>query len=216
MNEIKRYVNAVERHLRLDRATRLRVMNDLASDLQSRLDSGETLADIQAELGDARTLADTFNREFDDHRDPASPWRWAFLTLAAAVAVGSVCAGVHTARQVTSLGIIGGADGPTTIYVATRFTAPSLLRTFAWLAGLLGGYVLLGPARRSGKWLPLAIGLCAAGTVLALVWWVLYTVSVLSGGLPFVLYTLAAGAVYSGVWLCALLLWRALRARRRQ
>ena len=35
MNEVKRYVNTVERHLRLDRTTRLRVMNDLASDLQA-------------------------------------------------------------------------------------------------------------------------------------------------------------------------------------
>ena len=61
MNEVKRYVNTVERHLHLDRSTRLRVMNDLASDLQSRLDAGETLADIQADLGDARTLAETLN-----------------------------------------------------------------------------------------------------------------------------------------------------------
>ena len=82
MNEIKRYVNTVERHLHLDRATRLRVMNDLAGDLQSRLEAGESLAEIQAELGDARTLADTLNREFADHRDSASPWRWAFLALA--------------------------------------------------------------------------------------------------------------------------------------
>ena len=40
MNEMKRYVNTVERCLRLDPATRLRVMNDLASDLQSRLEAG--------------------------------------------------------------------------------------------------------------------------------------------------------------------------------
>ena len=56
MNEMKRYVNTVERCLRLDPATRLRVMNDLASDLQSRLEAGETMEQIRRGTGRPGTV----------------------------------------------------------------------------------------------------------------------------------------------------------------
>mgnify|MGYP005763467891 FL=1 len=88
MNEIKRYVNRVEWNLRLDWPTRVRVMNDLASDLQSRLEAGETLADIRADLGGPEQLAATLNEAFADHRDPAPRWRW-WLLAGADVEVGS-------------------------------------------------------------------------------------------------------------------------------
>ena len=85
MNEMKRYVNTVERCLRLDPATRLRVMNDLASDLQSRLEAGETMEQIRAELGGPEQLAAALEAEFAAHRDPAPRWRWWLLVGAAAV-----------------------------------------------------------------------------------------------------------------------------------
>ena len=86
MNEMKRYVNTVERCLRLDPATRLRVMNDLASDLQSRLEAGETMEQIRAELGGPEQLAAALEAEFAAHRDPAPRWRcWLPAALCAAV-----------------------------------------------------------------------------------------------------------------------------------
>ena len=88
MNEMKRYVNTVERCLRLDPATRLRVMNDLASDLQSRLEAGETMEQIRAELGGPEQLAAALEAEFAAHRDPAPRWRWWLLAGAAAVVAG--------------------------------------------------------------------------------------------------------------------------------
>ena len=113
MNEMKRYVNTVERCLRLDPATRLRVMNDLASDLQSRLEAGETMEQIRAELGGPEQLAAALETEFAAHRDPAPRWRWWLLAGAAAVLAAAAFGSCAQRQAAASVGIIGGADGPT-------------------------------------------------------------------------------------------------------
>lgn len=216
MNEVKRYVNTVERHLRLDRTTRLRVMNDLASDLQSRLDAGETLADIQAELGDARTLADTLNREFADHRENASPWRWAFLVLAVFLALVFVVGGMTARQEAASIGIIGGADGPTAIYVSVQYTFLDTLYALSWLATLIGGYCLLGPARRgSRRRLLVPMVLCGASVLVQLAWF-FRTVWQFGGSITVLLPLWGSALVRSGIWLSGWLLWRAVRDWRRR
>lgn len=216
MNEVKRYVNTVERNLRLDRATRLRVMNDLASDLQSRLDAGETLEDIRADLGDARTLAETLNREFADHRDNASPWRWAFLVLAIFLALVFAVNGLSARQEAASIGIIGGADGPTAIYVTTQYPLMSGLRDLAWLVTLVGGYWLLGPARRgSRKRLLVPMILCGAACLLQLIC-IVGSMSSVGGDPLTMLRFLVSNVAVSGIWLSGLLLWQAVRAWRRR
>lgn len=215
MNEVKRYVNTVERHLRLDRATRLRVMNDLASDLQSRLDAGETLADIQADLGDARTLADTLNREFADHRDNASPWRWAFLVLAIFLVLVIAVNGMTAQSNSASIGIIGGADGPTAIFVSVQYTVLDILYTVSWPVTLVGGYFLLGPARRGSHkrlLVPLVLG---GASFLVQIAWIVYSVWQMEGGILVLLPLWVGIFVRSGIWLSGWLLWRSVRAWRR-
>lgn len=214
MNEVKRYVNTVERHLHLDRSTRLRVMNDLASDLQSRMDAGETLADIQADLGDARTLAETLNREFSDHRDNASPWRWAFLVLAIFLALVFAVSGLTSRQEAASIGIIGGADGPTAIYVADSFGGLDTLHTLSWLAALVGGYWLLGPARRgSRKRLLVPVILEGVSLVIQLLWLVVHMAGI---GTGVFLYLWGSTLVRSGIWLSVgLLCWTIHDWRRR-
>lgn len=214
MNEVKRYVNTVERHLHLDRSTRLRVMNDLASDLQSRLDAGETLADIQADLGDARTLAETLNREFSDHRDNASPWRWAFLVLAIFLALVFAVSGLTSRQEAASIGIIGGADGPTAIYVADSFGGLDTLHTLSWLAALVGGYWLLGPARRgSRKRLLVPVILEGVSLMIQLLWLVVHMAGI---GTGVFLYLWGSTLVRSGIWLSVgLLCWTIHDWRRR-
>lgn len=216
MNEVKRYVNTVERHLRLDRRTRLRVMNDLASDLQSRLDAGETLEDIRADLGDARTLAETLNREFADHRDNASPWRWAFLVLAIFLALVFAVNGLSARQEAASIGIIGGADGPTAIYVTTQYSLMSGLRDLAWPVTLVGGYWLLGPARRgSRKRLLVPMILCGVACLLQLIC-IVGSMSSVGGDPLTMLRFLVSNVAVSGIWLSGLLLWQAMRAWRRR
>lgn len=216
MNEVKRYVNTVERHLRLDRTTRLRVMNDLASDLQSRLDAGETLADIQADLGDARTLAETLNREFPDHRDNASPWRWAFLVLAVFVALVLGVNGLTARQEAASIGIIGGADGPTAIFVSVQYTILDVLYAVSWPVTLVGGYCLLGPARRgSRKRLLVPMILCGASALVQLVWF-LGSVWQFGGEISVLLPLWGSAFIRSGIWLSGWLLWRAVCDWRRR
>lgn len=216
MNEVKRYVNTVERHLRLDRTTRLRVMNDLASDLQSRLDAGETLTDIQAELGDARTLADTLNREFADHRDNASPWRWAFLALALFLALVFAVGGMTARQEAASIGVIGGADGPTAIYVSVQYTVLDTLYVLSWLATLVGGYCLLGPARRGSRnRLLVPMVLCGASALVQLAW-LFRSIWQFSGDITVLLPLWVSALVRSGIWLSGWLLWCTVRDWRRR
>ena len=130
MNAIKHYVYAVERRLRLDRQTKLRVMNDLASDLQSRLDAGETLAEIEADLGSPAELAANRNAAFPGQQRLASPWRWLFAAAAALLALWMALASMPAQTS----GIIGGADGPTAIVVTASGPDFSLFGLFCALA----------------------------------------------------------------------------------
>lgn len=161
MNAIKQYVNAVERRLRLDRQTKLRVMNDLASDLQSRLDAGETLAEIEADLGSPAELAANLNAAFPEHQRPASPWRWLFAAAAALLALWMALASMPAQTS----GIIGGADGPTAIVVTASGPDFSLFGLFCALAAafLYLGWCRCGRPRRYGA----AIALSAVCLVLA-------------------------------------------------
>ena len=149
MNAIKQYVNAVERRLRLDRQTKLRVMNDLASDLQSRLDAGETLAEIEADLGSPAELAANLNAAFPEHHRPASPWRWLFAAAAALLALWMALASMPAQTS----GIIGGADGPTAIVVTASGPDFSLFGLFCALAA---AFLFLG-------WSAVCLALAALG-----------------------------------------------------
>ena len=54
---VKRYMNAIERRLRVDRKTKIRIMTELASDFQSRRESGQTDEAIMKELGTPEEVA---------------------------------------------------------------------------------------------------------------------------------------------------------------
>ena len=164
MNEMKRYVNTVERCLRLDPATRLRVMNDLASDLQSRLEAGETMEQIRAELGGPEQLAAALEAEFAAHRDPAPRWRWWLLAGAAAVLAAAAFGSCAQRQAAASVGIIGGSDGPTAIFVSGPVAFPGWWPLgLVWAVLLVAAFLLLGWCRHGRPrrcWLPAA--LCAA------------------------------------------------------
>lgn len=125
MNPIKQYTTSIERQLKLPRATRNRVMNDLAGDIHARLEAGALLEDIIAELGSPEQVAAGFNEAFADQLPRGSRWRWVFL--AAAVVAGGICLFelavflwmefAFRFNDAASVGIIGGADGPTAIFV---------------------------------------------------------------------------------------------------
>ena len=169
MNPIKRYVNTVERHLRMDRHTRLRIMHDLGSEIQTRLEQGEPPEAIMAELGPAEAVAESFNREFAAP-PKKSGWRW-LRRAGAGRAAGAAAAMPGGERRLPAAalaaGVIGGADGPTAIFVTA---APSAWRWAEWLPvalGCLAGFLLLqwpGAVKGAKRWLPAAAA--AAGLAL--------------------------------------------------
>lgn len=172
MNEVKRYMSAIDRNLRMDRKTRARVMADLASDFQNRRDAGQSDAEIMAELGTPAQAAAEFNAAFAAE-DPApdrawgqpSRWRWLFLALAVLVLLGNFAVlwfwrymPFYESAPDGTLGIIGGADGPTAVFITGAGTVSGLAGPWLFVAALCG-FLLLGWCRtdRRRLWLPILL-----------------------------------------------------------
>ena len=81
--KMKKYVNAVERHLNLPKDVKIRVMSDFSSSIQARREAGMTDEEIYAELGDAKKAAATLNDQMQEFAYRKSPWRFLFGAIAA-------------------------------------------------------------------------------------------------------------------------------------
>lgn len=219
---VKRYMNAIERNLRVDRKTRVRIMTELASDFQSRRESGQSDEAILQELGTPEEVAAQFNAALGTPSSP-SRWRWAFVVLAVlilAVALVPMLADQFAANQAASLGVIGGADGPTAVYVSAS-PAQSLIASVPWLLGCIAGFFL--PTWRdphAGKGYGLSLLLCGLGLLpLCLVAMELVIVACTTQ-LPLyqlgaICWALLSGFFTNGEWLCAAFLGWACFARNR-
>ena len=124
---MKKYLHNVEGNLVLPADVRRRVMEDLRSTIEERREAGQTDEQIMAELGDPGQVAKELNSQMMDYVAKKSPWRFVFLITAALSFLGMVAACLSDlilSRILTdannSLGIIGGADGPTAIFVTTQ------------------------------------------------------------------------------------------------
>lgn len=142
---VKRYMNAIERRLRADRQSRARIMTELAGDFKSRRDAGQSDEEIMAELGTPEEVAAQFNTALGVSGS-VSRWRWAFVILAVlvlAVVLGPDLVNRIAAARADSLGIIGGVDGPTAIYVTAGPAAGiSPLVFLPWLLGCAAAFLL--------------------------------------------------------------------------
>lgn len=219
---VKRYMNAIERHLRADRQTRVRVMTELASDFQSRRESGQTDEQIMSELGAPEEVAAQFNAGLKGPGRP-SRWRWCFAALAVlvlAIVLVPVLADKLAAGQAASLGVIGGADGPTEIYVSTS-PAQSLIGILPWLLGCIAGFLLpVWRDRQASKGYGTSLLLCGLGLLpLCLVMMelvvVAYTTELPPAQLGAACWALLSGFFLNGEWLCAAVLGWACIARSR-
>ena len=129
--KMKRYVNAIERRLNLPPEVKARVMSDFGSSIAARREAGQTDEEIYAELGDPKKVAAELNEQMQEFAYRKSPWRFAFavvgiyfgikllgivyvLIFAAAMAIYA-----NMPNMACSVGVIGGADGPTAIFVTT-------------------------------------------------------------------------------------------------
>mgnify|MGYP003294582986 CR=1 FL=1 len=151
---MKKYCNSVERRLNLPRDVRTRVMNDFISSIAARREAGESDEQIFAELGTPKEAAELLNEQMREYAYRKSKWRWL------ALAVAAVSGGVFLWRNLVnwlmtalftlslgenaSLGVIGGADGPTAIFVTTtpRTDYGWILTVAVMIAGLAAWWCL--------------------------------------------------------------------------
>lgn len=124
--KMKKYTNAIERKLNMPKDLRARVLNDFISSIQGRREAGQTDEEIFAELGSPKKVACELNEQMKDYTYVKSPWRWVCFAIIIGCILSLVFGGtigllVHllNASVSSSVGIIGGADGSTAIFVTT-------------------------------------------------------------------------------------------------
>lgn len=159
MNPIKQYMNAIERKLHLPWAVRRRIMTDLSGDVAARLEAGKTYEEVMAEMGSPEEVAEGFHAEFAGEKKSAGVWPWLFLAGAALCAASLLRQLILRRQMAASIGIIGGADGPTAIFIAGQIAFS------AWplLAGFLAAFLAARAGRAQSRDLALAAIWVSAG-----------------------------------------------------
>ena len=155
---MKKYTNAVERRLALPRKIKVRVMSDFLSSITARRESGMTDEEIYRELGSPKLAAAVLNEQMKEYTYRKSPWRFVFLAAAIygtmellsgiwvnlvylwyRFQAGDQVMGIGMTRvESASIGIIGGADGPTSVFVTAPVWANYLWALLLILIGVLG------------------------------------------------------------------------------
>ena len=128
----KQYTREVKRRLKLDRTDREAVLRDLDEIFETALQQGEQDDAVIARLGEPAAFAASFG--------VSKGWKWkrALWWVVTAAAVVLLLAAVALAiGQHQTMGIIGGADGPTAILVSGGIDPVLLLLG----AGLLAAVV---------------------------------------------------------------------------
>ena len=125
-NTMKKYLASIARRLNMPKDVKERVMNDFQSSIRGRLEAGQTEQEVFAELGAPKKAAAELNEQMKDYTYIKSPWRWVCLAIIIGCILSLTFGGilgvllhVFNAALTDSVGIIGGADGPTAIFITT-------------------------------------------------------------------------------------------------
>ena len=143
---IKTYLNAVRRRLNLPKDIKNRCISDLQTTIQARMENSESWEEIQSSLGTPKEVSAELSEQMKEYVYRKSPWRYAFLALAILCALwlawylGLTMFTQILANEAASLGVIGGADGPTAIFVTTSpgFDWDIVLATGLLIGGIAG------------------------------------------------------------------------------
>ena len=149
----EKYLRAVRRKLNMPRELKDRVIADFASSIDARLEEGQEEAHILQELGTPKAAARELNGQMKEYTYGKSPWRWACLGLAIVSGLCLACRGLpglllmlFNKANNASIAIIGGADGPTSVFVTTAATDTAIpagtLYVLLLAMGLLGFFAL--------------------------------------------------------------------------
>ena len=88
--KIKRYVNQLERRLRLPLELKVRINGDIGTEIHQRMESGQTVDQVFQEMGIPDEVAASFNREFSEFEIRKNPIRFLFLIMAVMAAAGEL------------------------------------------------------------------------------------------------------------------------------
>ena len=88
--KIKRYVNQLERRLRLPLELKVRINGDIGTEINQRMESGQTVDQVFQEMGSPDEVAASFNREFSEFEIRKNPIRFLFLIMAVMAAAGEL------------------------------------------------------------------------------------------------------------------------------
>lgn len=143
--KLEQYVKTIKRRLNLPREAKNRVLDDLRSTIAAKREMGMTCEQIMADLGSPKQVAAERNRQMKEFACRKSPWRYLFAALAAygaAELMGTLVTLWILKREVVleaaTIGVIGGADGPTAIFVTGPGWAGNILPVAAIIAGIWG------------------------------------------------------------------------------
>lgn len=153
---MKKYIKAIERRLNLPKDVKARVLADLSTTISAMTEAGKSEEEICAELGAPKKVAADLNEQMKEFAYRKSPWRFVFLATALLSGLWlAFCLGVSwmgeilmavsfpvLQREASSMGIIGGADGPTAIFV----TGVSTPLGFDWDIAIMAAVLVIGIA----------------------------------------------------------------------
>lgn len=145
---MKKYLRSVRWRLNMPKALKDRLMSDLLSSIEGRMEAGFELQEILAELGTPKQAAAELNTQMKEYTYRKSPWRWFCLAIALFSGLCLIYRGLtglllmlFNKAYNASIGVIGGADGPTAIFISTSrngIHATTGLYIIVLLAGILG------------------------------------------------------------------------------
>ena len=154
----KNYLRNVRRSLNMPKDLKDRVMADFSSSVELRLENGQSWESIQDEFGKPKQAARELNEQMAEYTYRKSPWRWGCLALAVFSGLCLAYKGLtglllflfNKAYNAASVGVIGGADGPTAIFVTRSpdAAAYSMLMSGLILVMSLAGFYYLGHMRK--------------------------------------------------------------------
>ena len=146
--KIAKYLKAVARRLNLPREVKDRVMSDFSSSVNGRMEAGQSYEQITAELGDAKKAAADLNEQMKEFAYRKSPWRFLFAACAAYgggkllndlwVNLMYLAIRIQLPSASASVGVIGGADGPTAIFVTSPLWTQYLVQVLLLIVGIWG------------------------------------------------------------------------------
>lgn len=144
--KLRKYLRVVRRRLDVPKQLKDRIMEDFVSSIDARKENGQEEAAILAELGAPKMAARELNQQMREYTYRKSPWRWVCLAVAILSGLCLAYQGLpglllmlfnKSYNAAASIGVIGGADGPTAIFVTTKPSATPLFMIY-------GSFILLG------------------------------------------------------------------------